>query len=196
MSKRNRRRHKPHDPAEAARIAWQNRADPSRWGPNAEALSGEQYRDVRITEPTRERTARILRYDCFETLAIDARGLAAVRRYQEDLAVRFSCEGSSRTAEHVDGAGAGELVSVRSLEAAERLDALAGLVERPWMMALIRRLCEPMVIQGQRVNWHGVVRVHLGIIDRDAQARAVKIAAEGLCRAWEEYDKRPMRRAA
>jgi hypothetical protein len=64
------------------------------------------------------------------------------------------------------------------------------------MLTLIRHLCEPMVLKAERINWHAIVKRDLGLIDRGMQARAVKVAAEGLRRAWEAFDAGKMRRAA
>lgn len=207
MSRKRRPRTRPHDPAEAARKALARahhaaeqakaqRHDPGHWGENREALALEQNADVTVTPATRERTARLQRFDCFVTLGITVEQHQAVRRYQDELAIRYGVEGSSRLAEQVDGGGCAELVSVRSLRAAERIEALAELMPEPWMLPLVEALSIPAVVKGERVNWKAVVRARTGLIDRDAAARAVKIASEGVRRAWEDFDNGRLRNAA
>lgn len=176
------------DPSEKARQEYHQRHDPAQWGANRDALSLPQNGDVEIISPTRERVARIQRFDCFVTLGITVEQHQAVRRYQEQLAIRYGAEGSSRGGEHVDGASFADPVSPRSIKAAQDLERLAGLMEEPWMLPLIEALSLPTVLKGDRVNWKATVRVMFGLIDRGAQARIVKVAAEGVRRAWAEYD--------
>jgi hypothetical protein len=200
LAKKSRRRHQPTDPAEIARRKKEREAytrrTPSEWGANEDALTLESNADVHMTGATREKTARIQRYDCFVTLGIAVDAYTAVRRYQDDLAIRYGCEGAVRLEGKVDGTGSAELVSARSLEAADRLDDLSALMPEPWMLPLIEALSLPAVVKGERINWKAIVRSRIGLIDRDAQARAVKISCEGLRRAYVDYDNGQMRRAA
>lgn len=193
---KKRRTTKPYDPGAEARIAYMTRHTPERWGPNHEALAGAQYHDVSITSATREKTARLQRFDCFVTLGITVDQHQAVRRYQDELAARYGCEGSSRMEGKVDGSSYADPISPRSMKAGETIDILASLMGETWMLPLIEALSLPGVVKGERANWKAIVRTRIGLIDRDAQARAVKIASEGVRRAWVEFDNGAMRKAA
>jgi hypothetical protein len=66
------RKFKGYDPAEAARkladYQRYTRNTPSEWGVNRDALQLAQNAGVGVVEPTREKTARVERYNCFALL--------------------------------------------------------------------------------------------------------------------------------
>lgn len=189
------RKHKPSDPAEAARKAYATRRNPALWGTNDAALSLPSNADVASEEETRTKTRRVFRYDCFATLKLEPAQLSAVRRFQEDLAIRYRVEGSDRMSEHVDGGGSADLVTVRSMDAADRMEEIVGAMP-PWSAKLLLRLSLPTVVEGKQVNWKDTVRQLLGLVDRGAQAEKVKQVAEALRLAWVEYDNNRVRKAA
>lgn len=189
------RKQKPTDPAEAARKAYETRRNPTMWGTNDAALSLPANKDVSQEQETRTKTRRVFRYDCFATVRLTPAQFSAVRRLQEDLAIRYRVEGSDRMSEHVDGSGSADLVTARSMDAGERLDLVLATMT-PWHAKLLLALSIPAVVEGKQVNWKQTVRELLGTIDRNVQAHKVKVAAEGLRQAWADYDNQPVRRAA
>lgn len=191
------------DPAEAARIAAETRADPSRWGVNERAMDLPSNAEVRSESETRTKTRRVTRYDCFGilysrgALANDedtARArLAAVRRLEETLAERMRLEGLAGSV----GGGRPIPISDRSLMAAECLDDIASRTGT-LSYALICALIEPSVHSGQPVNnWRAIVERKTGEFRHTTQANLVRVAAQNLLDAWQAYDREgPMRRAA
>ena len=183
----SRRKYKPFDPAEAARIAWEARRNPALWGVNEEARALQQNEAVQSEEETRTKTRRVFRFDCYETLKLPAQTLIAVRRLEADIAMRFRVDGRDAMAEPVDGGGSADLVTSRSMDAARRIFAVTGLMN-PHDAALILELSTPAVVEGSQVNWKSVVKRLRSLIDRDAASRAVKVAAEALREAYVSLD--------
>lgn len=192
-TKKPKSRKVPMDPAEIARVAYERRRKPELWGTNDAALRLPSNADVQQIAETRTRTRRVFRFDCFETLKLEPDQVAAVRRLQDDIAIRFGVDGSAAKLS-VQGGGSVDLVTQRSIDAARRVEAVLALTD-PWHGELILALSEPTVTRGERANWHATVKRLLGLVDRGAQARAVRYAAEGLRRAWTEFDN-GVRRAA
>lgn len=190
---------KPMDPAEAARLAYDKRQaqkNPGNWGANMAAMTLPQNREVNYTEATRDKVARLERYDCFSTLGVTVDQQRAVRRYEELMAIRYGAEGSNKGDEKVDGGSAAQPLSARRLEAAQTMEGLSKLTDRKWSLPLIERLTQPTIVEGRRANWKAIVRQDLGLLDRDAQARAVKLAAQDLVGAWTQHDNHPQKKAA
>ena len=138
----------------------------------------------------------MFRLDCYETLRLKPEQLFAVRRLEQEIATRFRAEGRDSMSESIDGSGSVEHVTVRSLDAARRIEAVLALLDQPWKAQLLLKLSTPAVCEGATVNWKAIVRQMLGVIDRDIQARKVKAAAEGLRLAWIDHDNGQVRRAA
>lgn len=193
--KRNR---KPYDPAEAMRREWESRQHPEKWGANTEALAQPVNADVSITEATRDKVTRIQRYDCFTLLntrgALSDTSLAAVRRLQTDMAIRCRSEGSDRSDTGTSSAGSREGVTIRSLEAADAVNAALAGVGSTSRAALLLALCKPSVERGERVNWRSVV-AGLGFARDIDQTKAVVDACDGLAESYSEIDNRPRRAA-
>lgn len=196
---KKRRNRQPSDPAEIARQRAERdrytRNAPAEWGVNRSALRLPQNEGVEVIEPTRERVSRVTRYDCFVTLGVEGAAYLAVRRYQEDLAARYRCEGSAKIGEIVDGTGSADLgVSARSIDAGKRLDAVKGMM-LPWQANLISGLSLPIIVHGQQVNWQVITKRCTGLTERHAMGRAVRTAAEAVRAAYAEIDN-GMRKAA
>lgn len=193
-----RRKHRPTDPAEAARKAALARRNPALWGVNEQALSMQP--DISDTPESRGKTRRVFRYDCFATLSLPDGHLTAVRRLEELIAIRYRVDGNTKTQGKVDSGGSADLVTAKSMDAGRQIDAITGFCEKPWMGSLIVSLLTPATVDGVRVNWHQVVRNRLGLIDRGQQSKAVKQACAGLYEAFTRWDdgERPaeLRRAA
>lgn len=187
---KSKKRAKPFDPAAAARLEAETRNDPSRWGVNEAAMAGEANADVGGEDATRTKVRRVLRYDVFSMLvsrsSIDAGQLAVVRRLQDDVAVRFRVDGLVGGVS-VDG-GAGTPVSERSLQAAERIEAVMGWVGFLSSRLLIS-LIEPAARSGQPVqNWRAVVKAVTGEDDDKAQTAMVRMSTENLRVAYQRWD--------
>lgn len=196
MARSNRRRQRPSDPAEAASRAYEARRNPALWGPNTEALNLPQNSDVQTTQPeTRTKTRRIERFDCFSTLKLSDHQFTAVRRYQADLAEAHGVGDRDTMAEVVDGGGSRELVTARMMAAHDRVLSLAVRLSI-YDLDLLGALSVPSVVRGEAVNWKAIVRKLRGLIDRDAQAQAVKTLSENVRLAYAEIDGMGVRRAA
>lgn len=192
-----RRKHKPSDPAEAARKAYEARRNPALWGPNTEALNLAQNSDVHTTQPeTRTKTKRIERFDVFATIKLSDHQFQAVRRYQADLAESYGVGGKDTQSEFVDGGGSRELVTSRMLAAGDRVAALYRHVPTRDAVLLVA-LSVPAVVEGKQVNWKATIKALRGLIDRDAASSCVKTLSESVRIAYAEIDgMQPKRMAA
>jgi hypothetical protein len=200
------RRKAPADPAEIARKKAEReahtRSTPSEWGINEDAQRLDQNGNVDRTEATREKTARVWRYDAFGILAnrgglgdgADANDvrLKAVRRFEITLAERMRLEGVQGAGV---GGGRGIPISDRSLHARETLDFLKKAMT-PMCWGLLNRLVEPSVINGQPSNnWRKVVEDFSGEHRHVHQARLVASVAADILSAWQAWDHRNKRAA-
>lgn len=183
------KKHRPTDPAEAARKAYEaRRKGPAGWGVNEAAIARQD--DIHSEPETRIKARRVFRFDCFTTLKLTDGQLGAVRRLQDDLAIRFGVDGGERGPGGQSGQGIADLVSARSLDAADRIETALAYMDRPWTGKLLVALSMPAVVEGRRANWHAIVKVQTGLTDRDMQSKAVKQASEAMRTAWEAYDNR------
>jgi hypothetical protein len=191
------RKFRGHDPAQAARRAWETRRDPAKWGVNEEARQLPQNADVHSTPETRTTTRRVQRFDCFATLKLSDHQFNAVRRYQADLAENCGCgDGGGGCAEPVDGGGGSrELVTARMMAAGSRVMALYQQLTLP-DREMLYVLSAPVWIEGRACNWKGEVKRLRGLIDKDSQAQAVKTMAENVRLAYVEIDNGQQRKAA
>jgi hypothetical protein len=192
-------RAKPYDPAEQARRQAERerltRRTPAMWGANDAALKLEANDAVRDEQDRgKGKTRRLTRFDCFETLAVETSAKAAVRRYEELLAVIHRCGGADKFSEYIDHGASTEMLTIRWIEASNVRDKLYGIDRHA--TRLIEALVLPAVALGQGTNWKAIVRQERGLIDRDAASRAVKQAAESLRQAYAEIDGQGVRRAA
>lgn len=176
----------PSDPAEIAR-----RKLPRGSEVNVHGLTLAANQDVVIEEATRDKVARVQRYDCFALLhsrgAIEAGQLVAVRRLQDDIATRFRVDSSAPTPVAVDMSGSSDLVSARSLDAARRL---AAVLARTGKMSadLLIQLSEPQVVEGRQVNWKATVKRVTGETHPVGQGAWIRAASENLRLAYVEID--------
>jgi hypothetical protein len=193
-----RRKHRPTDPAEAARKRReqeaQTRRNPALWGVNEEALAMQA--DISDTPENRGKTRRVFRFDCFETLSLPDHDRAAVHRLETLIAVRFRVDGQANAGAKVDSSGSAELVTSRSLAAGAQIDAIAGWMPNP-SVSLLLALLTPQTVEGVRVNWKATVTRLQGLTDRDLQSKAVKRAAADLTPAFARWDdgERPVKMA-
>jgi hypothetical protein len=193
-----RRKHKPFDPAEAARQASERerytRNTPSEWGVNEEAISGQD--DIHQEGATRTKVRRLQRFDVFHLLfarkSLTEADLNAARRLQSDLATEHGLDGEGAPIARIDGAK-GEK-EFRAIDAGNRNDEVLSRL-LPHQQRLLLALMAPEIVHGQRVNWKQVVRDLHGDIDRDAQVKRVKRACGALTKAYQEIDY-ALRRAA
>jgi hypothetical protein len=193
MAKKRKTR-QPTDPAEAARRAYETRRNPAMWGVNEGALQSAQNADVRSEAETRTRTRRVQRFDCFATLNLSLPAFQAVRRYQADLAESYGVGDRDTLSEYVDGGGARELVSSRSMAASNRVAALYREL-RTQDAALLIALSVPAVVEGRQPNWHMIVKTLRGLIDRGSQASAVKTLSEAVREGYSALDNMTRRAA-
>ncbi len=195
MAKGSKSRFRGFDPAEAARKAYLAKRNPAEWGVNDDALALAANADVEQEGATRQKTRRVQRFDCFNRLCDDA-ALKAVRRFQDDIATRFGVDGSGSETVQVDGGkGSRDLVSARSLDAAQRMiDALNGM--EGWQGYLLVSLSQPAVVEGKQVNWKRVVQTVTGDYDPRTQAKRVRQASEALAAHYQQADQQPRRAAA
>ena len=183
------------DPAEAARHAYQARRNPAMWGTNEEALKLAQNADVGSEAETRTRTRRVQRFDCFATLKLSDHQFTAVRRFQADLAEANGVGDSpDRFSEVIDGGGSRELVTARMMAATNRVFALYAQLSVPDIL-LLKALSYPTWVLGQQPNWKAEVKRLRGLIDRGAQADAVRHMSEAVREGYMEIDN-SARRAA
>lgn len=195
---KKRGRKRPFDPAEAARIEYERRKDPARWGTNDEALTLESNADVKQEAETRKNERRVRRFDVF-ALLFNRDGLSreqfdAIRRYQTDMAMAARVGEFAGPGEFVDRSRLPSGATDRQIDARNRLDdakALLGLLPGQ----LLEALSEPEVIRGEQVNWRKTVEARTGETEQHAQAACVRQACEGLKLAYQEIDKRPRRAA-
>lgn len=185
-----RRRRQPTDPAEIARRKAERerytKNTPSEWGVNEEALASQE--DVHSESATRTKVRRVQRFDVFRLLAsrksIEEADLANAERFQVAIALAYRASGSV-SLDRVDCAGAtGEL---KWLEAADDVRSVLALLS-PHDGKLLLALCIPDMVLGQRHDWKGIVRRERGLIDRDAQVRAVVGMCGALTAAYQEID--------
>lgn len=194
-----RRKHRPSDPAEIARKAYEVRRNPALWGVSADTISLPTGADIADSAATRHKVRRVERFDVFALLhsrdGLSAGQVSAIRRLQDDIAIRHRVDGAVRLEVVVDGGGGSrEAVTARTLEAGKRIGealSIAGLVNG----RLLMELSEPAVIQGQSVNWRQAVQRVTGEHQHHAQAAAVRLACENLRLAYVEIDRRPRRAA-
>jgi hypothetical protein len=198
MSKR--RKTRPKDPAAIARLAYERRQklkDPANWGPNREALALPANAEVAAGGGTRTRVEQIRRYDVFALFharqGITPGQLAAVRRYQTDLAKAQGVAGAGETT----GAHATEQgVRAAQIDASRRVEAALGRLG-PLSRAILERLSEPEIVHGQRVsNWREPVGKIIGDDRHVPQSVALKRACGQLEEAYQEIDRAKRSRAA
>lgn len=182
------KKHRPTDPAEAARQRRereaQTRRTPGEWGPNEAAIASQA--DVASIPADRGKTRRIYRFDCFATLQLPNPDYLAVRRLETLLSVRFRTDGKEQGAK-VDGGGSAELVTARSMAAGDEIDAITGWADLH-DAKLILALLTPQATEGSRVNWHATVKAMRGLTDRGEQSKAVKKAAASLVTPFARWD--------
>lgn len=193
---------KPFDPAEAARLAYEQRRDPGKWGLNEEALRLAANSEVTDEAETRLKVRRVQRFDVFHLL--HARGsltdgqLAAVRRMQDDMSILHATSGQRRgTSGPADIAG----FSAARCEAGKRLtdaldgdDGYGGIPARS--KALLRALSEPEIVEGRRTNWRAEVQRITGEYRKIEQGKLVVLACKDLTGSYSALDNRPRQKAA
>lgn len=193
------RKHRPHDPAEAARIRAEQEGY-ANWRSNMQLPANA---DVMVEEATRKNVERARRYDCFALLlsrgAISEAGEQAVRRLQEDVAVLHKTAGTERLEVVVDNSTApGDFARAR-LKAGKRIEAALFLVESqtggPYLRKLLVALIEPQAINAQPVSWRAIVRHVTGDWRDKWQSEWVRSATEALAEAYREMDNQPRRAA-
>lgn len=193
------RRNKPADPAEAARIAYERRIDPAKWGTNDAALSLPANGSVREEAETRTKTRRVHRYDGFALLlsrnAISEPQEAAVRRLEDLVAIHLRVDRASASDERVDrSASPAPPVSDDSIEAANDIKAIGAHVGGH-SMKLLLAILEPQCRSGQPVNWRAHVEASTGERYPHGQVALVRAACENLRLAWIVWDNRKRRAA-
>ena len=205
---KNRKRRGPTDPAEIARqraeLERHTRRTPSEWGPNEDALSREANANVAIEAATREKTQRITRYDCFAILhsrkglsgdpTQNDQRLAAVRRLELDMAIRFRLDGKDDSM-GIKSTGEPGGFSRRAIDAGRRIDTVLDMTGA-LSSRVLQKLLEPAVLSGQPVNnWRAVVQQVTGEVFDHGQTAVVRAACQNLFEAWGAYDNRERRAA-
>lgn len=179
----------PSDPAEIAR-----RKLPKGSEVNVHGLTLAANQDVVIEEATRDKVARVQRYDCFALLharkSLSTHGFVAIRRFQADLAARTFTDDrdNSEKVEANRSSGSRELFTARSLDAAKRMDAVLLMLPQRTATLLVRLCQEPN-------NWRHTTQRVTGEYRKPQQVDVVVVACEGLNRAYVEIDKGDMRPA-
>lgn len=218
---KSRRRNKPKDPAEIARLAFEERrrrGNPADWGHNEEALKLKANQDVETTQDRSVEGKRRIRYDIFARLyygpgsKLSTPAYDAVRRLQADIAVLHRTQGASDAIRNAGAAQTGALAvvatnfSLTQREAGERVALVLnggrlpsgrttpGMT--PWCARLMRGLCETEATRGETPNWQAIVQRCTGELRRLARYDHVRTAAEDLAASYGRIDNEPKERAA
>ena len=193
---KTRRKAQPSNPEAAAMRRAQARleaADPSRWGMEAKALRLAANQDIDARLGPRGEVARARRQDVWDRLqargAISAPAHAAIRRLQDDLAgLHRTGLGARDFAPRVDGRADPRAFSDARLRAGQRVRAALDLAG-PASAGLLRALCEAQATLGVSLDWRAVVQDQTGERLADAQAAALRAAAENLAGAYGIVDR-------
>jgi hypothetical protein len=191
------RRHKPTDPAEAARRDYLDRNNPGAWGVNDGAMKLSQNEDVQDEGATRTKVRRVVRFDCFSILLAreEWRGeLVAVRRFQDDMAIMHGVGGGEPRLEVVDNTASADGLRASQLDAGKRLRRVAELAPA-LHLKLLQNLSVPAVVEGRQVNWKSTVFTTTGAVHPRTQAKYVRDAAASLKDAYHAIDQAPRKAA-
>lgn len=211
MKSRARRRKGPSDPASIALQAAIRRAEeraaaknPAQWGIAADnVVSLETARDIALRkDPNRRgRIAHAHRADAFDSLH-RAKGLndvqhQASRRYMGDWMARagIKTHGEEDPGVPIDGGrsdpSAG--ITMAMIGAGVRIDRAHALIGRGDAI-LLQGLVEPLIVQGELLEWREAVERLTGETGRHAQGARVRAACENLRWAYETMDEERRRR--
>lgn len=193
-SKMARRRKKPTDPAEIARKAALALRDPSKWGFNEDAMKLPTADDVQLDRVSRANEKRAVRFDIFARFyrdgSLERRGLEAVRRLQDDIAILHRSAGVS---------GSGIITPLKAddeeamILAGQRIETVKQFTgAHSW--AILLALCEKE-IKGETREWWAMVQAVTREANRNAQGALVRAAAMNLADAYTTVESKPRRAA-
>lgn len=194
-SKMPRRKHKrPSDPAEIARKIAEARRDPTKWGWNEEAFALPSAADVELDRASRQNEKRAQRFDIFARFyrdgSLERRGLEAVRRLQEDLAILHRTTGVSGSGIIAPHAPEGELAMI---DAGKRIEAARNATGgHSW--AILMALCERDLTADIR-DWRSLVESVTREHNVNAQGALVRAAAMNLADAYDAGVRAPRKAA-
>jgi hypothetical protein len=186
------------DPAEAARIAAANDANPAKWGINREALSLVANKGVKADRKAPRNAPRSRRFDWCALLVqrrvLEPSHVACVDRLVADIAERFALGGSGEAGEKVDCVSAPHKrsgINDARLFALERIEAVL-MMTGPASARLLLALCEPAATRGDGAlkDYRAVVRRQTGEIDAKRQIGHIRAACDNLREAYDSIDRR------
>lgn len=185
------KKQRPADPAEIARKAWEERLrlrNPAEWGVNRDAAALPANADVVHKVATRGNEAGTWRYDAVALFyargAIRLIDLLAYRKLEEEVAIWLRMDGAGATnLNRVDCASRVSGITDEARDAAVRVAEILGKL-LPAHSALLRGLCVP----GGRVKWRQAAKAATGLLDAEAQGKAVKRAFRALADAYGMYE--------
>lgn len=193
-SRMPRRRKKPTDPAEIARKVAEARRDPTKWGWNEEAFALPSAADVELDRASRQNEKRAQRFDIFARFyrdgSLERRGLEAVRRLQEDIAILHRTTGVSGTGITTPNDTERDLAMIVAGQRIETVKRQTG--GHSW--AILMALCE-RDLNGEDREWWALVQAVTREAHRNAQAALVRAAAMNLADAYDSLERRPKRAA-
>lgn len=219
MSRKDkRRRRKMHQPSQPRSVGTAViMPKPKDWGGIDPAAMGmPSNSDVTADRDFSGRVSRAMRYDVFSLLfytpqsRLAPTSYDAVRRLQADMAILHRTQGAMDVQRTTGSGQTGALAvvtedfSITRVLAGKRVEQalhgwhrpgdgmwVAGM--EPWAARLIRDLCEPEIINGQRQNWHAVVTRHTGEMDRHERGKIVRTACDDLAESYRRIDNEPKR---
>lgn len=206
----NKFRPAPSDPAEAARrrmeamtadakrreLEARAQADPANWGLRQDIADLPSNDDIQPSKDVAGKITRAERWDVFRLMrsAGTLTGLhtIAIDKFQRDIAIRHRTAGASGSGIVVDASNHKHPLDA-SIEAAQRLGGLMAYMDAeeaqrfprrpPYSARLLLDICGPPAIKGQRIDWRRETKRVTGLIDKDAQGRAVRMACDLLLSA-------------
>lgn len=222
MAKRNRRKNRPCDPAEAARRLAEIRSRPDLWGTNDEALGLASNVNVVMTPETRNKAKRVQRFDVFGLLnarkdrdgvpELPTAHLDAVRRLEKDIAILHRTRGAAGTGIRIANTNTAEGFAKARILAGKRISDVSDKTGAlSW--AILQALCEAPAVVGdlkpptlvdrdeegkiicRTSNWRSIVHKATGERNHMAQAALVKMAAANLAGAYQAIDQGERRSA-
>jgi hypothetical protein len=196
----------PTDPAvaAAARRAEQRAAesDPARWGEapaTATDLKRMSSTGVRYRLDQRGRVASAVRSDVFGRLA-DKGALTipeaqAIRRLEEDFALRARIGAKSYSVEQVDRSDGSAAVGVTDgmIDAGDRVVEALSTVG-PLFARLLVELLERPLLSGKAIEWREIVASVSGETRKEGQSCVVRMAAKSLAEVYDTIDHRERQR--
>lgn len=199
-----RRRNKPTDPAEIARLQRIRKGyerandrevakDPERWGLADDHLALAANSDVTVELANRDKQAhtRAARYDVFALLnsrkALPKQEEQAIRRYERDLAIRRMETGRASALGKVDGASDGTAPVDRAVDAGSRIDAVLKQMAHRHAQLLVA-VCDPDRPHQKGKHWRQTVEHVTGEHRPTFQAAIIRLMCVNAREAYEAHD--------